>query len=671
MPTQLAESPSNPVQPISAPRRWAGALLALLMTAAAAWPTGALAVANYVYHERTGNDPGCGGQYVNLLTPNRGQAVTIRFKVEYQFDTDRARLYYTTDGSSPSGAFGVPAGSTAASVAAFQCTFGGPVVDVWEAIIPAQPAGTTVKYIIGAWKDLMGDEIFANSGNINSSTLATVFNYAVATGSATDLYWDANGVTAGAGGPSPAGIWGVDAFWNAFLLGDASTEAWTPGRNAFFSAGTDATGTFNLGISGSQSVGGINVQEGNITFTNGTLVLAGSGAVVIANGSSLTMSNVISGTAGLNKSGAGALTLAGNNLYSGNTLVNEGVLAINAETNFGAAPAVFTQNAVTLFDSTTLRLAAPVIPTFSATRGLTIAGSGANLDVVAGGILFIPVVVDGPGATVTKTGAGEVGFYGAANTFSKLIIDQGNLRIGQAAFAGSDLSYGALPAVFTPDAITIRNGATNRVVGSAAVVIHTNRGITLGTGGGVLRNDVSPVSLTINSVISGPGGLRKEGGQALNLNGNNAYLGNTAVNAGTTTLNGANNASGSVAVHGNATLTINNGNTFAGVTIGNGRINANTNFCLGAGSVTLAPTGAVNVLLINATALGTGPLTNVALNNPIVFNTGLGTIDIGANSGRELNLHGHVSGTGSVIKNNGGSTGALGFHNPADRKSVV
>src|SRR5688572_11174743 len=62
---------------------------------------GAWATANYVYHERTVNDPGCGGQYVTVLTPAALQAHPLRFKVEYQFYVNNAVVYYTIDGTAP------------------------------------------------------------------------------------------------------------------------------------------------------------------------------------------------------------------------------------------------------------------------------------------------------------------------------------------------------------------------------------------------------------------------------------------------------------------------------------------------------------------------------------------------------------------------------------------
>ncbi len=281
------------------------------------------------------------------------------------------------------------------------------------------------------------------------------------------LYWDANDAASGAGAV-PAGFWGTDSFWSTDPNGELATAAWTPGGIAVFSAGTDAVGAFGVTLSSAQSADALRFEEGNVTLSGATPTtnLTWNGQVTVAPGASATLNVLLSGTGGLAKSGGGLLTLGNTNDFTGGLTVAAGTMAFGnsanaADTYLGAIPGAFNPAAVTLQEATTLRLNAAIV-TFAANRGLTIGGSGANLEANAGAILFIPNVVDGPGATVTKTGAGEVGFYGAANNFAKLVIEQGNFRVGQATFAGSDLSYGAVPSVFTPDAITIRNGATNR-----------------------------------------------------------------------------------------------------------------------------------------------------------------------------------------------------------------
>src|SRR5688572_30082792 len=152
----------------------------LLLTAAASLAVCLLsatasATANFVYHEQTANfvatptcpsggtDTSCGRYVENtdrsgaagfqLYSP---ETYSLHFKVEFQFFTNQARVYYTTDGSNPSGSFGTPNGTTQVATANFTCTYsdqtqGCQIVDVLTGAIPAQPAGTTVKYIVGAW----------------------------------------------------------------------------------------------------------------------------------------------------------------------------------------------------------------------------------------------------------------------------------------------------------------------------------------------------------------------------------------------------------------------------------------------------------------------------------------------------------------------------------------
>src|SRR5712691_2029922 len=57
--------------------RWTRLALAAVLVASTRL---AFATANYVYHERTGNDPGCGGApYVAILAPTSAQAGELRF----------------------------------------------------------------------------------------------------------------------------------------------------------------------------------------------------------------------------------------------------------------------------------------------------------------------------------------------------------------------------------------------------------------------------------------------------------------------------------------------------------------------------------------------------------------------------------------------------------------
>ncbi len=169
-------------------RGWlAGLLLAGFLAAG-----NAHAVANRVEHQRNLNlTGGLCGNYLDVVTPNASQSYTLRFKVEFAGDTTQARVYYTIDGSNPAGGFGIAIGSTAVLTGTYSCTFndlsqGGQSVDVVNATIPPQPAGTTVKYVVSAW-NVAGTpiELFGNSCSFTGCTAcqspacANLFQYTV------------------------------------------------------------------------------------------------------------------------------------------------------------------------------------------------------------------------------------------------------------------------------------------------------------------------------------------------------------------------------------------------------------------------------------------------------------------------------------------------------------
>ncbi|HEY3357953.1 MAG TPA: MYXO-CTERM sorting domain-containing protein [Polyangia bacterium] len=166
-------------------------LFAVIAVVLCGFASQASATAYYVYHDPavtlTG---GSCGTYRDTLTPTSASGVTVRFKVERQFDTNQVRLYYTTGFSVPGGAFGVGTGTTTVVTAAYTCTYDdgfGHIIDVATATIPAQPAGTIVNYIVSAWHSGGGPEVFANSGSCNTSTCAQDFAYVVTQPASVDL----------------------------------------------------------------------------------------------------------------------------------------------------------------------------------------------------------------------------------------------------------------------------------------------------------------------------------------------------------------------------------------------------------------------------------------------------------------------------------------------------
>src|SRR5262245_8524962 len=124
---------------------------------------------------------------MNTKTPTPSTQVVLRWKVLYQTLTTNSVIYYTTDGTTPSGSYGIGTGTTQVANGTYACIFSSPRIDVVTAVIPAQSLGTNVKYIIGAWNNAYGEEVFANGngtscvcGNVvNNASQATVFSYSV------------------------------------------------------------------------------------------------------------------------------------------------------------------------------------------------------------------------------------------------------------------------------------------------------------------------------------------------------------------------------------------------------------------------------------------------------------------------------------------------------------
>lgn len=105
------------------------------------------------------------------LVPREDEGgTTIWTRIGYSFFYTDVCIYYTTDGSVPSGSKGVPAGSTQVlRSSAGQITFqgnefsGSGNIDWWKGTLPAQSYGTRLRYRIGAWHSGGGPEVFGNN----------------------------------------------------------------------------------------------------------------------------------------------------------------------------------------------------------------------------------------------------------------------------------------------------------------------------------------------------------------------------------------------------------------------------------------------------------------------------------------------------------------------------
>lgn len=110
--------------------------------------------------------------------PSTSQPVEIWVKVGYQFNIDRCYVYYTTDGSTPIGAYGKGSGTTQVAQGSFIADDSADgTIDWWKAVIPVQPSGTTVKYKIGLYKASVSPISDADPAKVYGLTQFSITNF--------------------------------------------------------------------------------------------------------------------------------------------------------------------------------------------------------------------------------------------------------------------------------------------------------------------------------------------------------------------------------------------------------------------------------------------------------------------------------------------------------------
>ncbi len=264
----------------------------------------------------------------------------------------------------------------------------------------------------------------------------------------------------------------------------------------------DSTATQTLGVDialgASQTW---NAASGDLVIS-GSTVLLGAHDLSVNGAHDIDVSAVISGTGGLNKNGAGTLTLSATNTYSGATTVNAGTLLVTDASALGTAAAGTTVNAggtlalsggitvsgeaLTLggtlnnasgnneyAGAITLSGAASILAdagTLSLTG--TLAAGGHALTVGGDGNVVIDSTISGAG-DFTKTGSGTV-TLNADQSFGTLTLAGGTLALGDGVnlavdalsiTASSIIDFGSTGAVITVSgSLTFIDGATTLTI---------------------------------------------------------------------------------------------------------------------------------------------------------------------------------------------------------------
>jgi fibronectin-binding autotransporter adhesin len=317
------------------------------------------------------------------------------------------------------------------------------------------------------------------------------------------------------------GSWNTPTNWTSTPGGVATAlTLGAPANNTANFSTLALPGTATVTLDGNQTIGNLTFGDANATPTfswilnpgsvsTSTLTLETSSllnpspAINVVN-ETATLNVILTGTQGFTKSGAGALTLAGANTYSGTTILSTGQLNINSSTALGTS--ALTISAGTTFDNTSgaaITLTTNNVQTwngnftFGATNALNL-GTGA---VTLGA--NVQVTVNGPSLSLTG---------GATNLTSLIPLTLGG-AIGGAhslTVAGTGVlqltgasNYSGGTTVSSGSTLVIGNGTT---VGSIA----TGAGIMV-NGGGTIAYFISSNAVTLGGAVTGAGSIYLQG----------------------------------------------------------------------------------------------------------------------------------------------------------------
>ena len=333
---------------------------------------------------------------------------------------------------------------------------------------------------------------------------------AVSAARATDLYWDANGATAGIGNNGPS-TWTTDTaktVWSTNSVGNTTPTFWTNNDDAYFTGTAGAVALNGTVVPRSISVtsNGYQFAGGNITLSytsNGNVsqsAPATASSISVASGITATFKNSFVGSMDLNLVGPGTTVLANPSSFSGNINVAGSILQANDDNALGNP-----SNILALYDSSTfqtdtsthsfqqplaLLTSNPIAPyTFSGPSisflGTTfLANATLSINVTPGTTLTLAGVVSGSGV-FDKRGTGTVTFSGAAaNTFSGgLTIDAGTVQLNKTP------GIQALPGPVLINANgTLNLLAANQIADTANLTIQTGGTLNMNSNNDLIRS---------------------------------------------------------------------------------------------------------------------------------------------------------------------------------------
>ncbi|VTU34911.1 Outer membrane protein IcsA autotransporter precursor [Variovorax sp. PBL-H6] len=259
----------------------------------------------------------------------------------------------------------------------------------------------------------------------------------------------ANQLTVGGNGLSTVASGAIDGVGGSLIKTGTGTLSLS-GANSYSGGTTVTSGTMSISADGNLGAapGSLNLDGGmlrttaDLTMNRATTLDTRNGTIETLAGTTLIQQGGVGGAGGLIKTGAGTLTLTGENSYRGGTDLKQGSLAVGNNSALGTGQ-------LAMHEGTTLRFAAD---------GLDLANPIAFTDAVD------PAIDTGPfTATLTGaiTGPGDLSKLGSGT----LVLAGANTYSGATAVTGGTLRAGAANTFSAASAHGVASGATLDLAG--------------------------------------------------------------------------------------------------------------------------------------------------------------------------------------------------------------
>jgi len=384
----------------------------------------------------------------------------------------------------------------------------------------------------------------------------------------TDYFWDLNGNTAGSGVGTTTGTWdGTTANWNDLLDGTNTPGVWNPGNVAVFAAGTDSTGTYAVTVSGTQSVSGLRFEEGTVTLSGGTISLTGATPSISVTGTQ-TISSVLAGSSGFDKTGAGTLVVTGTNTLTGATTISQGTLKYGNVTGsgtygFGLGSSVTVKSGAVLdfaaLHATTTQTMTWNVAPLTLESGATWrfrAQTGSNVHNASNALTVSgSVTIDNNGGGFAQdinlsgkvSGSGTINYL--ASTASGSTTTTRTLTLSNAATDFAGTWFVDYTASTTDDFVALKSTAAG-ALGTGSVTLDDRAQLINGTTGGL--NSLASVTIQKSTSTVDAGSGWTNAAATLNLTTGTVKVGTSATSFGTINLGTINQSGGSLALDINA-----------------------------------------------------------------------------------------------------------------------